>query len=276
MIRPGFARLAVLALLAFSILTPSLGAQPSARPAVLRGFVLHDSTERPIVGAELTIDDLSLRTLTATEGEFRLPSIKPGTYLVSVRAMGFQPIVARLSFAEGDSLERDFLLIPSAIAIAGVNVKGRADSRNPKVTEFERRRATGIGHFVSRERIDSFPGKRLSNFMREIPGLSIQQGKGSNATWAVGTRGNGSILRQPAFSDFDARRGARRGICYSSVYLDGVRVYGGNAGEMLFDLDQLDPGVVGGIEYYASAAQTPTELNATSAGTCGTLVIWTR
>ena len=263
-------------LIAVSMFTTSAVAQPSARPAVLRGFVLHDSTERPIIGAELTIDDLSLRTLTASEGEFRLPSIRPGTYLVSVRALGFQPIVARLSFAEGDSLERDFLLVPSAVAIAAVNVKGKADSRNPKVAEFERRRAMGLGHFVSQERIDSFPSKRLSNFLREVPGLSIQQGKGSNATWAVGTRGNGSILRQPAFSDFDARRGARRGLCYSSVYLDGVRLYGGNPGEMLFDIDQLDAKVVAGIEYYASAAQTPTELNATSAGTCGTVVIWTR
>ena len=53
-------------------------------------------------------------------------------------------------------------------------------------------------------------------------------------------------------------------------------LYGGNPGEMLFDIDQLDAKVVAGIEYYASAAQTPTELNATSAGTCGTVVIWTR
>lgn len=270
------ASLVALSAFAIMLITPGARAQPAARPAVLRGFVLHDSTERPIVGAELTIDDLRMRTLTASEGEFRLAAIRPGTYLVSVRALGFQPIVTRLSFAEGDSLERDFLLVPSPVAIAGVKVTGKADSRNPKIAEFERRRAMGIGHFISQARIDSSPGKRLSNFLRETPGLSIQQGKSSNATWAVGTRGNGSILRQPGFSDYDARRGARRGICYSAVYLDGVRVYGGNPGEQLFDIDQLDPGVVSGIEYYASSAQTPPELNATNAGTCGTVVIWTR
>ena len=266
------------ALLATSIITTVLSAQaPPVRPAVLRGFVLHDSTERGIGNAELSIEDLELRTLTTGAGDFRLGAIKPGTYLVNIRALGFQPITVRLSFAEGDSLERDFLMLPSrVISIAGVNVTGKAESRNPKVAEFNRRRSMGIGSFVTQERIDSFPGKRLSNFMRELPGLKIQQGNSTNATWAVGTRGNGSILRMPSVSQMDVRRGARRGLCYSSVYLDGVRVYGGNPEEALFDIDQLDPKMIAGIEYFASAAQTPPELNATSAGTCGTVVIWTR
>ena len=270
------------ALLAISIatisITTSVAAQaPSVRPAVLRGFVLHDSTERGIGNAELSIEDLELRAITTGAGDFRLGAIKPGTYLVNIRALGFQPISVRLSFAEGDSLERDFLMLPSrVISIAGVNVTGKAESRKPKVAEFNRRRSMGIGSFVSQERIDSFPGKRLSNFMRELPGLKIQQGNSSSAAWAVGTRGNGSILRMPSVSQMDVRRGARRGLCYSSVYLDGVRVYGGNAEEALFDIDQLDPKMIAGIEYFASAAQTPPELNATSAGTCGTVVIWTR
>jgi hypothetical protein len=242
----------------------------------LRGFVLTDSTETPIVGAEVMIEALSLRAQTVAEGAFRLPEIKPGLYIVSVRAVGYQRIWTQLTFAEGDSLERDFLLVRSPVAIAGVRVTGKADSRNPKVAEFERRRAGGIGSFVSQERIDSFPGKRLSHFMRELPGLSIQQGNSSNATWAVGTRGSGSLLRKPSVSSFDLRRGAKRGSCYSSVHLDGTRVYGGNEGEALFDIDQLDPSSIAGVEYYASAAQTPPELNATSAGTCGILVIWTR
>ena len=134
----------------------------------------------------------------------------------------------------------------------------------------------GLGSFISQERIDSFPGKRLSNFMREMSGLTIQQGNSSNATWAVGTRGSGSILKTPSITQFDRARGAKRGMCYSTVYLDGVRVYGGNAGEALFDIDQIHPQSVAGIEYFASAAQTPAELNATSSGTCGILLIWTR
>lgn len=262
--------------LLFGFIAASAEAQPAARPAVLRGFVLVDSTEAPIVDAEVTIDALKLSVKSVAEGAFRLPSITPGTHIVGIRALGYQPILVRLTFADGDSLERDFLMLRSAVAIAGVRVTGKADSHNPKLAEFDRRRSGGIGHFITQERIDSFPGRRLSNLMASLPGLSIQHGKGANATWAVGTRGSGSLLRHPSFSPFDAARGAKRGTCYSAVVLDGVFVYRGNEGEMLFDIDQLPPESIGGIEYYASAAQMPPELNATTTGTCGTVVIWTK
>ena len=252
------------------------GQAPADRPGLLRGFVLADSTEEPIVGAEITIDALNIRVRSVAEGAFRLPEIKPGMYVVSVRAVGYKPIWTQLAFADGDSLERDFLLFRSAVAIAGVRVTGKAGIRNPKLAEFERRRGAGFGGFITQQRIDSFPGRRLSNFMRELPGLAIQQGRTSSATWAVGTRTSGSLLMFPSLSPWDLARGAKRGTCYSSMYLDGIVVYSGKLGEALFDIDQLNPGDIAGIEYYASAAQTPSELNVTSSGTCGIVVIWTR
>lgn len=266
----------VYALAALLVTAPGEAQAPAERPALLRGFVLADSSEAPIGGAEVMIDALNIRVSTVADGAFRLPEIKPGIYLVSVRAVGYKRIWAQLAFADGDSLERDFLLLRSAVAIAGVRVTGKADTRNPELAEFERRRGAGFGGFITQQRIDSFPGKRLSNFMRELPGLAVQQGNTNNATWAVGTRGSGSMRVFPSVSEWDLARGAKRRTCYSAVYLDGIVVYSGKLGEALFDIDQLNPGDVAGIEYYASAAQTPPELNVTSSGTCGIVVIWTR
>ncbi|HUQ83876.1 MAG TPA: carboxypeptidase regulatory-like domain-containing protein [Gemmatimonadaceae bacterium] len=252
------------------------GQSPGAPTGVLRGFVLADSTEQPIVGAEVTIEALKLSVRSVGEGAFRLGNVPPGTYIVHVRAVGYQPIWAQMAFVETDSLERDFLLARSVVAIAGVNVKGKAEIHNPKLAEFERRRAGGFGHFVTQATIDSFPARRLSNFLATLPGLSIQHGNSSVANWAVGTRLSGSILKRPAISIFDKVRGAKVGICYSSVLLDGASVYSGKEGEALFDLDQIQSSEVAGIEFYASAAQMPPELNMTTSGTCGVVVIWTR
>jgi hypothetical protein len=243
---------------------------------VLRGFVLMDSTEKPVAESEIAIDALKLRTRSASDGAFRIANIPAGTYLVNVRAVGYAPVSARLSFAGGDSLERDFMLVRSAVAIAGVNVKGKSELRNPKLAEFERRRTSGFGHFITQARLDSFPGRRLSNFMASLPGMSIQYGKTSGATWAVGNRPSGSILKRPSISPFDALRGAKNGTCYSTVFLDGIVVYSGKQGEMLFDIDQIQSGDIAGIEFYASGAQMPPELNMTTSATCGVVVIWTR
>jgi hypothetical protein len=260
------------------LVTSILSAQDNTTrtKAVLRGFILADSTEQAVVGAEITIDQLGLRARAGEGGAFRLPDIAPGTHIVSVRALGFQRIWARLTFEQNDSLERDFLLIPSPVTIAGVRVAGKADSRNPKIAEFERRRANGFGSFITQQRIDSSPGRRLSNFMASLPGLAVQHGMGSTATWAAGTRPSGSFQKFPAISARDAARGAKYGTCYSAVYLDGIAVYTGKSGEALFDIDAIQAGDVAGIEYYASAAQTPPELNVTTSGTCGIVVIWTR
>jgi hypothetical protein len=268
------ARLAIAGLL---IAVTVSAQEPQTRGrAVLRGFVLADSTEQPLVGAELTIEALGIGSRTGEGGAFRLPDIPAGTHIVSVRALGFRRIWARLTFSEADSLERDFLLEPTPTRISGVTVAAKAEIRNPKLAEFERRRASGFGAFISQQRIDSFPGRRLSNFMQALPGLAIQRGSTSSATWAAGTRLSGSIEKRPAISAFDKARGAKNGVCYSAVYLDGVPVYSGKVGETLFDLDSLQPGDVAGIEYYASASQMPVELNGTSSGTCGVVVIWTR
>ena len=258
------------------IAAPSAGQPPNARPAVVRGFILADSTEEPLVGAEVSIDALKLRALSVDRGAFRIGNIAPGTYIVSIRVIGYQPLSTRLHFADGDSLERDFLLLRSPVAIAGVRVTGTSSStRNPKLAQMERRRAMGIGHFITPERLDSFPDTRLSVHLQTLPGLSIAHGNGSTATWAVGTRGSGSIIKTPAISSYDRARGAKS-VCYSAVYLDGIVVYGGKQGETLFDIDQLDTRTVAAVEYYASEAQMPPELNMTTSGTCGVLVIWTK
>ena len=252
------------------------GQTPATPPGVLRGFVLADSSEAPIVGSEISIDALKLGTRSVGAGAFRLGSIPPGTYFVNVRAVGYKPILIRLSFADGDSLERDFLLERSPVAIAGVNVTGKSTVGNPKLAEFERRRAAGFGHFLTQETLDSFPGRRLSSFMQTLPGLAIRYGNTYTATWASGTRPSGSIIKRPSISPIDRARGAKPGVCYSAVYLDGIVVYGGKEGETLFDIDQLQSAEISGIEYYASGAQMPPELNGTTAGTCGVVVIWTR
>lgn len=265
------------ALLAAAIIASRSGGQSASAPTgVIRGFVLADSTEQPIVGAEVTIEALKLRVLSVAEGAFRLGNVPTGTYIVHVRAVGYQPIRARMSLVDTDSLERDFLLARSVVAIAGVNVKGKAEIHNPKLAEFERRRGGGLGHFITQATIDSFPARRLSHFMTTLPGLTIQYGNSSVANWAVGTRLSGSIIKRPAISIFDKMRGAKLGICYAAVLLDGVAVYSGKDGETLFDIDQLQSSEIAGVEFYASAAQMPPELNTTTSATCGVVVIWTR
>jgi len=252
-----------------------LGAQAPSQPAVLRGFVLADSTEVPLAGAEVAIASLGVTGRAAADGAFRLGGIAPGTYMLTVRALGYEPLTNRVRFAPGDSLERDYLLVRAAVPIAGVSVTGTGESvHNPKLATFEARMRTATGNFLTRATLDSMSDRRLGEILASrLAGARVVNGNAS--AWVATRRGQQSIQRRPAMSRFDRARGADPTACYAAVYLDGTLVYGGAEGESLFDVNTLGPSEVAGIEFYAGGSQLPVEINR-PAPTCGALVIWTR
>ena len=76
---------------------PALGAQG----ATFRGKVLTDSTELPIAGAVVSIDDLKLQAASDSAGNFAIIGIKPGAYVVTAKKIGFGALATRVRFAAG-------------------------------------------------------------------------------------------------------------------------------------------------------------------------------
>jgi hypothetical protein len=244
------------------------------RLAVLRGSVLSDSSDVPLKGAEVGIPELSLVARTDSSGQFRLAGIPAGRRVVSIRLLGFAPVSHVLSFTAGDSTEADFTLVPMMLKLAGVTVKAAAPVVD-KLADFERRRAAGFGHFLTRDILDKNENRRMSEIMALIPGQRTQRSKNSNAAWVIGGRGTQSFLRNCSQRDpSDAAKGATC-ACYAAVFLDGALVFGGNDGEMLFDINSIQPRDIAGVEYYNGPATMPAEFNGTRL-TCGALVVWTR
>lgn len=243
-------------------------------PAVLRGFVLADSSETPLQNAEVSIESIGLSTRAGADGAFRLGAIMPGTYILRVRALGYTPLVNRIRFAPGDSLERDFLLVRAAVPIAGVEVKGRGTPSDPRLAAFDARMRLGIGTFVTAATLDSMADRRLGDILSSRVASANVVNRGTSA-WIATRRGIQSIKRRPATSRADLARGADPTACYAAVFLDGALVYGGNEGESLFDINSLQTREVAAVEFYAGGSEIPPAMNGTRP-TCGVLAIWTR
>jgi hypothetical protein len=262
-------------LVAMSAVPVSGQGTPASPPAVLRGFILADSSEAPLVNAEISIASLGLRALAAPDGSFRIGGIAAGQHVVAIRTLGYEPLSARLQFSAGDSLERDFLLVRAPVAISGVEVTAKGEmSRNPKIATFESRMRTGHGRFITGATLDSMAHRRMGEILASrIAGATVVTRQSS--AWVGNRRGRTSLVRRQGLQAADRARGADPNVCYSAVYLDGTLVYSGQDQEPLFDVNSIQPADVAGIEYYAGGAQVPVELNATL-NTCGVLVIWTR
>lgn len=255
------------------VLTIALG---SAVPAValpqalgvLRGRVLADSTQLPLTGAVVSLPAERLAAVADTLGWFRITGIPSGRKIVLVRRIGFEPSRMELVFAEHDTLEADFLLVRRARELSAVQINVVAPPP-PKLSEFERRRATGIGRFLTQAVIEKHAERSVSEVLALLPGVRLIRspfGGGANVASARDqSHGQGGALSG----------GSRRSTpCLSAIVLDGAFVYQAN-GETPFDVNSIRLADVVGIEFYRSAAEMPAEYNGTRT-TCGLLVLWTK
>jgi hypothetical protein len=247
-------------------------AQAPAR-SLLRGTVVDDANEKPIAGATVSLDALKLQVVTDSAGNFRIPTIPLGRYVVSIKRLGYGALSAIVTFSGSDTLEYDFALVKQATALPEVAVTTPARVP-PKLIEFEQRRQLGFGRFLTDSVLTKNVNRRLSEILGQVPGTRIVRGPGSNG-WLANPVGYTSGVKFE-LSPMDVNRGADPNQCYAAVMLDGNRIFSGHPGELLFDLNSLSTNSIAGIEFYRDAATIPAKFNQTSGKTCGLIVIWTK
>ncbi len=236
----------------------SLPTRALAQQAALLGTVLEDSTERPIVNAEIAIPALQRLVRSDSAGNFSLSGIPSGVYRVTVRAVGRAPLQETIAFGTAGRIERDYLLARATTTLEQVDVRADATVEDVRLAEFHARRRFGTGRFVTQEVLAQADGRALADVLASrIPGLRSES-MGGNQRAMVSARGVISFRSQR---------------CYVKVMVDRILRYNGTP-DPLFDINTLDPATLVGVEYYTTA-QVPAEFNGTGSP-CGTLVIWTR
>lgn len=131
-------RLRLATIVATSItLASSLAAQPFASAA---GSV-RDTAGAPVVGAEVNVG--TRQTLTGAQGAFRIDSVSPGARLVSVRAVGFAPVLTRVELRAGDVAQLDYVLTRAISSIAPTVVTASRTGIYGVVGDAELQKAVG-------------------------------------------------------------------------------------------------------------------------------------
>ena len=250
------------------IAASSLGAQ-----AIVRGTVLAEHGTR-VAGAELMVAALNKAVRSDSAGEYRLV-LPAGQYRLTVRAMGYFSVSDSISPENGVELIKDIQLTSTATLLDTVNTTApRRVYASPLLRDFEERRKTHMGRYISEVEFRQSDDRLLSDVLRKIPGMVVSPGR-NNEYWAAATRTGGSAA--------GALRGAR-GKCYVTIYVDGVLMFDqgmtvvtpGRPGNGLYppDLNLMSPREMAGAEYYASSAAAPAQYKDRSG--CGLLLLWTR
>lgn len=214
--------------------------------------VVRDSTGAPVPQADVSIPSAHLLTRTDTGGAFVLARVDAGQTELSVRRLGFAPLSVQLEVKANATDSLIVVMAAQALELAGVEITEQTKRRLLEIEDFYRRRAKGIGGtFYTREDIEARHASRLSDVLREAPGVRF-----------VRARGGGSGIR------FDSPANFRRD-CVPQYFVDGQRVTN-------IEIDDLSARDIEGIELYAGPSTTPTQFQQSAITSCGTVVIWTR
>jgi hypothetical protein len=227
---------------------------PPAREAQ-RGAILGTVTDTglaPIAGAEIEFVGSVIQVKTDAAGRFLVTSLPPGSYILTVRRVAFQPSVNVAEVRPGDTLRLALVLPPSATELTPVVVSEHTASF--RLREFEARRARGVGEFFTQQQIED----------RHVAGV-IDLLRQSKTIWLkpVGPAIHANSRRNLVYE------------CPMQIYIDGMPL---GAGET--DVLKLpSPKELMGIEIYAGDATTPIWLpfaRDSARRGCGVIMLWTR
>lgn len=234
---------------AFLILLAGLPA-PLAAQAVFTGRITDDSTKHPIPGVQVVLEKPVARVESDAEGRFTLGGIPWGIQTATIRKIGYRPVRLRLIVAGDDTVEVALRLKASPVELEPIEVTASNVSRG--MEDYVRRRVGGFGRFFDAKDLRPMEGRRLSEFLRTVPGVQI-------LNW-----GPRSVLVS-----------SRSNNCPMAVWLDGIQLSGGTR-RVTQDIDEFPISQLEAVEVYAGPGDTPGELMGNGGGSCGTVVLWTR
>ena len=224
-------------------------ASPAGAPATARlsGTVLDRQTLSPVPAARISlVHPTSQAQVAAAEsdsaGAFELPPAPYGAYEFRVERIGYKQLVdsVTLPVAEGEDLTVQ--LVPEAVDLEPVVVRVSRTAAY-YMRDFESRRASGSGTFITHDQIERRRARTTSELLQSLGGVRVVHG----------TRGDASLFV--------------RGTCRPLVYVDGVSIHQGVSIDLAVVPDDIE-----GMEIHSMATIPPQYASFSS---CAAILVWT-
>jgi len=237
-------------------------AQLSSGRSVLTGRVTQaGDTTIALGGADVEIVGTGLRWRANSEGRFNFFDMRPGTYELRVRRIGYQPTSVRVVLEGGRSYEQAVELQRNPYSLTEVRIAGRTLKVPARLEDVYRRASIQSGTFFTRQDIDRLNPYDVESLLNLVPTVYTSGDHISFMRCTPGLSGVSSMnvsASQPSST--------------VQVYIDGTRVtYSGTSVREALHL--VVPRDIVAMEVYTSASRLPAEFLADG---CAVVAIWTR
>ena len=211
--------------------------------------IVTDSAGNPVPGADVSIEGTSIRRSTDQTGRATLGPLAPGRATVRIRRLGFAQLTAVVRLASAKVEVRCRLTAIAAdlqrVVVKASELKPDRYAGTTRYDAFYRRRAQGIGTFLTREMIDARNAQKSEDLLGMVTGVRVRY------------RGSTPFVQ---FLRCD----------HVNFYIDGIRSHDG-----FRDFSALSPLDIEAMEVYHGLATVPPEFSP-QPNDCAAIVVWTR
>ena len=191
--------------------------------AVISGVVLDKVTGDPLPGASVFIEGTSIGAAANDEGEYRIPRVPAGTYVLVATYIGYQEVKTDITVAGEDialNIEMEFTTFEGEDIVVTAQAEGQMAAINQQIS------ANTITNVVSEDKIQDIPDVNAAESVARLPGVSIIRSGGEGQQVAV------------------------RGLSpqYNVMMVNGVRMQSTDRDNRSVDLNMIAPNVLSGIE----------------------------
>ncbi|MDO6559355.1 TonB-dependent receptor [Paraglaciecola chathamensis] len=151
----------------------------------LQGLLTDSSQTSYFSGAQITVKELGLSTVSRRDGSFRFTNLPEGQYTLEITYLGADTLEAPIDIKSGETLAKDFVLVGKRADLENIIVYGQRAGQASALNQ--QRIADSIKSIVSSDAIGQFPDQNAAEALQRLPGLSIERDQGEGRY--VGIRG---------------------------------------------------------------------------------------
>jgi TonB-linked SusC/RagA family outer membrane protein len=154
----------------------------------IRGSVSDSETGQTLPGANISIEELEVGTITNNDGEFEITGIRAGSYTVIISYVGYKSVRRDLVVQDGQTSTLNIGLEPDLLGLEDVVVTGVA-------TSVKRRNLANAVESVDGESLNRTPAQSVEQGLQgKVTGANIQSNSGApGGGMQVNLRGVSSI-----------------------------------------------------------------------------------
>ncbi len=149
----------------------------SALAGDLEGVVTSTALERPIRGAQVSLEGRAVDVRTDEEGRYRIGGLDAGEYTLVIQQTGYEPFRRVVSVPQDGTVTVD-----SELSITGSNAANEivvTGARASRLLALERKRSLPvIADIVSSDGIGKLPDYNTAEALQRLPGVSVEIDQG--------------------------------------------------------------------------------------------------